>query len=177
MASTRYVALLRAVNLGRTRRVPMPRLRELLAARGHGDVRTHLASGNVVLDSPLAEDELAAQLSAAIEEEFGFAVPVVVRTGAELADVVAADPLGALATDPARYSVTFFPTEPDPARVAAAPRAEGGEHVLRGRELYLWLPGGLQGSSTGSRKWDELLGVAGTNRNWNTVTRLADLAR
>ncbi|MGY1617861.1 DUF1697 domain-containing protein [Geodermatophilus sp. SYSU D00691] len=175
MAATRYVALLRAINLARTRRVPMPRLRELLAAHGFGDVRTHLSSGNVVLDSGLGEAQLAAELAQLLEQEFGFAVPVVVRTGAQLADVVAADPLGAVATDPARYSVTFFPEAPDPARVAAAPRVPGAEVELRGRELYLWLPEGLQAAR--GVKWDELLGVAGTNRNWNTVTRLAELAR
>jgi uncharacterized protein (DUF1697 family) len=176
VAGTRYVALLRAINLGATRRVPMPRLREVLTERGYAGVRTHLASGNVVLDSALPEEELALDLGKAVEEEFGFDVPVVVRTGAELAAVVAADPLGALATDPKRYSVTFFPRPPHPDRVAAAPRVEGSEFVLHGREMYLWLPEGVHGSALGRVRWDEVLGVAGTNRNWNTVTKLAELA-
>jgi uncharacterized protein (DUF1697 family) len=109
VAITRYVALLRGVNVGRARQVDMPRLREVLTAAGHGAVRTHLRSGNVLLDSPLAEADLAAELTAAVEKEFGFAVPVVLRTGTELAVVLATDPLGAVATDPARYSVTFLP--------------------------------------------------------------------
>ena len=56
--STRYVALLRGINVGKARQVDMPRLREVLGARGHGAVRTHLRSGNVVLDSELAESDL-----------------------------------------------------------------------------------------------------------------------
>jgi uncharacterized protein (DUF1697 family) len=174
--TTRYVALLRAINLGATRQVPMPRLREVLTARGHGDVRTHLASGNVLLDSDLAEPALAADLSTVIREEFGFDVPVIVRTADEMAEVVAADPLGHLVTDPARYSVTFFPEPLDPGRVAAALAVDGAAVELRGRELYLWLPDGLSGRPGASTDWTRVLGQAGTNRNWRTITKLLELA-
>jgi uncharacterized protein (DUF1697 family) len=176
-APTRYVVLLRAINLGKARQVDMTRLREILTARGHGDVRTHLRSGNVVLDSTLPEAELAADVSTAIGEEFGFDVPVVVRTGAEVAAVVAGDPFATVATDPARYLVTFMAEPPDPAAVDALPPAEGGgDYLVRGRELYLWLPDGIQNTPLASWKWDRLIGRPGTARNWNTVVRLAELA-
>jgi uncharacterized protein (DUF1697 family) len=173
---TRYVALLRGINVGRARLVDMPRLRELLTARGYGGVRTHLRSGNVLLDSDLAEEELATDLAGAIEAEFGFAVPVVIRTGAQIAAVVAGDPLATVVTDPARYLVTFLPEAPPPATVDALPPADLGQHLVRGRELYLWLPDGIANTPMGSWKWDRLLGVPGTARNWNTVARLAELA-
>lgn len=173
--STRYVVLLRAINVGTARRVAMPRLREVLTARGYGDVRTLLNSGNVILDGDLGEDELARDLTTAIEAEFGIDVPVVVRTGAELAAVLAADPLGGLVTDPSRYSVTFLPEAPAADKVAALPPAERGEYVVRGRELFLWLPEGMAVSPMGTWRWDRLLGVAGTNRNWNTIGKLAAL--
>jgi uncharacterized protein (DUF1697 family) len=170
------VALLRGINVGRARQVDMPRLRTLLSAQGHGNVRTHLRSGNVVLDSPLAGTELAADLAAAIEEEFGFAVPVVVRTAAELGAVVTGDPFATVATDPARYLVTFLPTPAAPDRVDALPPVEGGgEYLVRGRELYLWLPDGIANTPLASWNWDRLLGVPGTARNWNTVAKLAEL--
>jgi uncharacterized protein (DUF1697 family) len=173
----RYVALLRGINLGRARQVGMPRLKELLAARGYANVRTHLRSGNVLLDSALPEAELATDLAQAIEGEFGFAVPVVVRTGTELAAVVAGDPFAGVATDPARYLVTFMAEAPEPDRVAALPPVEGpGSYRVKGRELYLWLPDGIQGTPLASWKWDTLLGPPGTARNWNTVARLAALA-
>jgi uncharacterized protein (DUF1697 family) len=175
--TTRYVALLRGINVGRAHQVDMPRLRELLTDRGHANVRTHLRSGNVVLDSPMGEAELAADLATAIEAEFGFSVPVVVRTGTEMAAVVSGDPFATVATDPARYLVTFMAEPPDPARVDALPPAEGGgEYLVRGRELYLWLPDGIQGTPLASWKWDALLDRPGTSRNWNTVTKLAGLA-
>jgi uncharacterized protein (DUF1697 family) len=176
-APTRYVVLLRAINVGKARRVAMPRLREILTDCGHGRVATHLNSGNVLLDSPLPEAELAADLSTAIEKEFGFAVPVVLRTGEELAAVVAHDPFGSTATDTSRYSVTFLPERPPTDLVDALPPAEGpGEYIVDGRELYLWLPDGIRDSPMALWKWDRLLGTAGTNRNWNTVRRLAELA-
>jgi uncharacterized protein (DUF1697 family) len=174
--TTRYVALLRGINLGKARQVDMTRLREVLTARGHEAVRTHLRSGNVVLDSALPEAELAADLSAAIGAEFGFDVPAVVRTGQELAAVVAGDPFATVATDPARYLVTFMAEPPDPAAVDALPPADSGDYLVRGRELYLWLPDGIQNSPLASWKWDRLLGRPGTARNWNTVARLAELA-
>jgi uncharacterized protein (DUF1697 family) len=90
---------------------------------------------------------------------------------------VSGDPFATLATDPARYLVTFMAEPPDPARVDALPPAEGGgEYLVRGRELYLWLPDGIQGTPLASWKWDTLLGRPGTSRNWNTVTKLAGLA-
>lgn len=173
---TRYVALLRGINVGKAHQLDMPSLRAALTDRGYGDVRTHLRSGNVLLDSALGEEDLVAELAKAIEEEAGFPVPVVLRTGPELADVVARDPLGERVTDPARYSVTFLREAPAPERVADLPPAEDGEYVVDGRELFLWLPGGMARSPMGTWRWDRLLGVAGTNRNWNTVTRLAQMA-
>jgi uncharacterized protein (DUF1697 family) len=176
VAPTRYVALLRGINVGKARQVDMPRLREVLTDRGHENVRTHLRSGNVLLDSALGEKELAADLSGAIGEEFGFAVPVVLRTAAELAAVVEANPLGSVATDPKRYQVTFLPEKPAAEAVSALPKADTGEYLVRGRELYLWLPDGITGTPLASWKWDALLGVPGTARNWNTVTKLSELA-
>jgi uncharacterized protein (DUF1697 family) len=174
--STRYVALLRGINLGKARQVDMPRLRELLGARGHEDVRTHLRSGNVVLGSRMGEADLAADLAGAVEAEFGFAVPVVIRTGAEMAAVVEQNPFAGVATDPSRHLVTFLPEAPSKAAVAAAPPADSGAWIVQGRELHLWLPEGIQRTPLAGWKWDALLGVPGTSRNWNTVRKLAELA-
>jgi uncharacterized protein (DUF1697 family) len=172
----RYVVLLRGINLGRARQVGMADLRAVLEERGHGGVRTHLRSGNVLLDSPMAEVDLARDVEEALRGRFGFEVPTVVRTGAEVAAVVAADPFGDVATDPARYAVTFLAHPPAGDRVAALPPAEEGRYRVLGRELYLWLPGGLGRAQMAGWPWDRLLGVPGTTRNWNTVRKLAQLA-
>ncbi len=175
---TRYVVLLRGINVGRARRIGMGPLRELLADRGHGAVATHLQSGNVLLDSDLDADGLAADVHAAVQDGVGLDVPVVVRTAAELAEVVAGGQL--VEGDPARYLVGFCDRVPDPAAVAAVPEAGPGQGNwwLRGREVHLWCPDGvLAPGAVGGWPWERLLGAGVTARNWRTVCRVDELAR
>jgi uncharacterized protein (DUF1697 family) len=175
--TTRYAVLLRGINVGRARQVDMTRLRELLSDRGYGGVRTHLRSGNVVLDAEVDEQRLVADVEEALRAGFGMDIPVVVRTGAELAAVVGADPLPEAREDPAHHLVTFLPAAPEAEQLAALPPAPEGEaYRVVGRELHQWLPGGVLGSSLSTWKWDRLLGQSGTARNWNTVRKLAELA-
>jgi hypothetical protein len=104
----RQVALLRGINLARNRRLGMGPLRELLGSLGYGDVQTLGQSGNVVLTSDATPDRLAGELERAIADGLGIDPKVVVRTRDELADVVARDPLGDVATEPRRYQVSFL---------------------------------------------------------------------
>jgi uncharacterized protein (DUF1697 family) len=85
VSQSRHIVLLRGINLGPNRRVAMPRLREVLEQAGFEDVRTYVQSGNIVLSSGDPSDAVAATCERVIAEEFGFDVPVVVRTRDELA--------------------------------------------------------------------------------------------
>jgi uncharacterized protein (DUF1697 family) len=176
----RLVALLRGINLGRTRRVPMAELREMLEEMGYADVRTLLQSGNAVFTADEPPDDVARAIEAKIAKRFGFDVDVVVRTADELAAVVAASPLPDIATDGARYVVVFLPAEPDRAALAAlAERDFAPERFeARGREVYAWCPNGLQKSPVIAALMDRLGSGTGTAtvRNWNTVTKLAAMA-
>ena len=106
--------MLRGINLGPNRRVPMADLRALFGQEGYGDVRTYVQSGNIVLDSTATAAELEREAAALISERFGFDVPVVVRTGRQLAAVVKRNPLGDVADDPKRYQVSFLAAKPAP---------------------------------------------------------------
>ena len=90
----RRVVLLRGINVGPNKRVPMAELRELFSDAGFSDLRTYVQSGNVVLSSDAAPAELEEQSERLIAERFGFEVPVVSRTRDELAAVVKRNPLG-----------------------------------------------------------------------------------
>ena len=174
-----YVALLRGINLGARNRVAMADLRALLEKLGYDDVRTHLQSGNAVFAT--GERSAAAvgvAVEKAIEDGLGTKVPVLVRSSAQLAKVVATDPLGDRATDHARYMVVFLDTSlPKNALAGIDPRRyEPEEFTLVGRELYLWLPGGTHASRLARVLADEKLGGTGTMRNWRTVTKLAEMA-
>ena len=176
-AVARYALLLRGINVGKAHRVPMAELRELLSAQGHGEVRTLLQSSNVVLDSDLPAAELVGTVEPALEERFGLAVPVVVRTAEELLAVRARDPLADVATDPTRYVVSFS-ADAVPAEVEERLRAvDPGDdrYVVDGRELYLGCPHGQLQSPLGAALAKLRGGPVGTARNWATVGKVADL--
>lgn len=172
------VALLRGINLGPSRRVAMADLRELLTARGHAGVRTHLQSGNVLLESDLPPQRLARELEAQIADGLGVEVQVAVRTRDELADVVARNPLAGVADDPRRLQVSFLEEEPSAEAIAAleAVTAAPERFAVSGREIYAWHPNGIHASPLAKALGGRALGVPATARNWNTVTKLLDLA-
>ncbi|MES9557553.1 MULTISPECIES: DUF1697 domain-containing protein [unclassified Streptomyces] len=177
---TMYAALLRGINVSGHKRVPMAELRALLTELGHGDVRTHLQSGNAVFSSA-SDDEnaLAAELERAIEQRFGFPVPCLVRDGAYLAAVAAACPFPAAELEGKQLHITYYDRPVDAGRFARIdPAAYLPEAFSLGdRALYLYAPDGL-----GRSKLAEALSrssvtkdTVATSRNWNTVARLVEL--
>ncbi len=175
-----HVALLRGINVGKNNRVAMATLRSLLGDLGYADARTHLNSGNAVFTVPGRKQPatVAKKIEAALHAETGMALRVVVRSRKEVAGLVANNPFADEASDPARFLVAFL-AEPVPAArlrdVDAQALAPERFHLAR-KELYLWLPGGFQNSPMLKVLSDEKLGVATTHRNWNTVTKLLELA-
>jgi uncharacterized protein (DUF1697 family) len=178
MPGTRHIVLLRGINVGRHNQLPMPELRQLLSGLGYGDVRTHLRSGNVVLSSDAEPDALERDLEEQIAAEFGFQPRVLVRTRDELAGVVERNPLGHVADDGSRYHVSFLSGEPSPDVVRELSQADVApeQFAFSGREIYIWLPGGSQRAQALKLLTEKRLGVTATVRNWNTVTKLLELA-
>ncbi len=174
----RYAALLRAVNLGGDSKVSMAALREVLADLGYSDVTTYLQSGNAAFSSPGRDAaKLEAEIQAAAAEHLGVRCGVMVRTGAEMAAAVGGNPLGGEPENPSRYFVAFFGSQPDPAAAAKvmARSFEPDQMWVTGRHAYLWCPNGAARTKLTNNAVEKWLGVAATSRNWNTVTRLADL--
>jgi uncharacterized protein (DUF1697 family) len=175
----RQIALLRGINVGRNKRMEMARLRDLMDELGYEHVRTYVQSGNVVFTGP---DRRPAELERHLEEQiaatFGFDVPVVVRSRDEVAAIVAANPLGHLATNPSRYHVVFASAAVDPDRVVDVDPASFAPETfeLRGRELYLWTPDGIHDSPLAKMLSEKRLGVTATARNWRTVEKLLAMA-
>ena len=171
-----WVALLRAINVGGRNVVPMAALRTLFEAHGAAAVSTYIQSGNVVFTHPERDGaKLGAKLEAAVAGAFGVESRIVLRTFAELAAVAQATPFG---PDNAKTHVVFLEREPAAAAVqelAALDLAPDRAAVI-GSELYLSYPNGVSGARRSGAQLERILGVAGTARNWNTVTRLADMA-
>jgi uncharacterized protein (DUF1697 family) len=171
------VALLRGINLGPNNRIPMAELRTALGEAGFGGVATYLQSGNVILRELPAklrgadDGKLAGAIEKVIADTFGFDIRVVVRTADELEAVLAKDPFAGVATDPAKYLVTFLEGTPKPLTLDPADYAPE-QFALHGTEVYLWLPDGVHKAKLGKAKWERLAGVSGTARNWRTVQKL-----
>ncbi|WP_340375092.1 DUF1697 domain-containing protein [Streptomyces sp. SS7] len=180
--TTTYAALLRGINVGGARKLPMADLRTLLQGLGYGDVRTYLQSGQAVFSSAHGDEEvLAAELVAAIAQEFGFDVDVLVRDHAYLKTVAEACPFPAADLQPKQLHVTYFSAPVDAERFAEIDRTAHlpEEFRLGDRALYLYAPDGL-----GRSKLAELLsrprftkGLVATTRNWNTVVRLVEMTQ
>jgi uncharacterized protein (DUF1697 family) len=177
-AAARTIVLLRGVNLAGRNRVSMPELRGLLEEAGFEDVRTYLASGNIVLSGGGTPDDVARRCRALIADRLGLELDVLVRTRNELAKVVGRDPLGEVASNPKRYQVTFLESKLPAAAVRRLEEAAAGKErvVVVGREVYAWHPDGVGRSKLAARLGGRSLGTAATARNWATVTGLVALA-
>ncbi len=163
-----HLALLRAVNVGGTGLLPMADLRALAEGLGFERVRTHLASGNLLVDSPLSADAVQARLSEALAQRQGRAVGVVMRNAADLARVLDDQPFRDAA--PNRVLVSFLPGSV-PADALATVRHQRDEEIaLLAREVVVHY-----GSGMGSSKLRVPAAEAGTARNLNTVAALLRL--
>jgi uncharacterized protein (DUF1697 family) len=173
------IALLRGINVGGHKRVPMAELRELAAGLGFEGVLTYIQSGTLVLRSARAPDAVAAELERALEKHFGFPVDVVVRTAAQWGRHVRANPLGALAARAPKavlLGLAARPIRPAAARELSE-RATRGERVeVAAGAIYLHYAAGVAGSKLTPALIDRCAGASVTARNWNTVLELERLA-
>ncbi|MBT2364155.1 DUF1697 domain-containing protein [Streptomyces sp. ISL-10] len=178
----RYAALLRGINVGGSKKVPMAQLRAVLEDLGHRDVSTYLQSGNAVFAGPARDQQaLAAGIEAALEKTFGFRVDTLVRDGAYLRAIADACPFPAPAL-PGRQLHVIFLSEPiAPERLASVDVAAHlpEEFRLGDRAIYLYTPGGLGRSKLAATLARPRLleGVVATTRNWNTVLELVEKTR
>lgn len=174
----RYAALLRGVNVGGHRKLPMAELRALLATLGASKVATYLQSGNVVFDHGEADREaLAALLERGIHQACGFEVPVILRTAKELARVVARNPFPEVAATPTLLHVSFSaqPLPPKALGPEDAARFAPDQFRLDGAHVYLWYPNGAGRTKLTNDVIERRTGQRATARNWNTVLALQEL--
>ena len=182
---TRYIALLKGVNVGKAKRVAMADLRAMLSDLGYSDVSTHLQSGNAAFTATGAAAKVGAAIEKALLDELELDVKVVVRTHAQLVEAIEADPYADIADDPAKHLLGFFSAEPAADRLAAFEELVeskkvdpevGGLHLIDRDHCYLWCPQGALKSLFGTVDWDRKLGVTVTMRNWTTALKLVEIS-
>lgn len=179
----RYVILLCAVNVGGTGKLAMAELRRLLESLGYARVETYIQSGNAVVSATGSAGEVARAVAQALETLMGAPVGVVVRTQAEMQQVIEGNPFAAEAeADGARVHAVFLGGRPAAEAagrlgeiVAKFPERRDRFH-LDGHTLYLHLPDGAAETKFTTKALTRALGVMATGRNWNTVVRLTGMA-
>ncbi|MGH6707067.1 MAG: DUF1697 domain-containing protein [Sphingomicrobium sp.] len=164
------IALLRAVNVGGTGKLPMVELKEMAEELGFNDVRTYIASGNLLFDAGgLAESAVKTKLETRLAEYAGKPVGVMVRSAAEMAQIAADNPF---VKEPSNRVVAIFLDEAPPKSALTDHKNLADERITLGcREIYIHYPAG-QGPS----KLIIRAAKAGTARNMNTVVKLSELA-
>lgn len=167
---TRYVALLRAVNVGGTGKLPMSDLKALCIDAGFARVETYIASGNVVFESLASAAKVKAALEARLAAYAGKAVGVVIRTSEEMAAVLSANPFPEAAPN---FTLAIFLDDPPPADALERATGQDGEEMRLGlREIYVHY-----GSGMGRSKLKIPAAKAGTARNINTIAKLVQMAK
>jgi uncharacterized protein (DUF1697 family) len=177
---TRYLGLLRAINLAGHNKVGMADLRQLLEGLGFADVRSVLQSGNLIFESKGApSSRLESLLEDAAASHLGLETDFFVRTAEEWARMVADNPFpGESRRDPAHLVVMLLKDVPGQDRFEALREAITGREVVRpgGRQAYIVYPDGIGRSKLTAALIEKKLGTRGTGRNWNTVLKLRSMA-
>ncbi|MDQ6663908.1 MAG: DUF1697 domain-containing protein [Acidobacteriota bacterium] len=174
------ISLLRGVNVGGHNRIKMDSLRKLYASLDLLDARTYVQSGNVIFRTEDPDlGHATRRIEDGIERSFGFRPRVVARTVSELRDVVARNPFaGRQDIEPSRLLVIFLASEPVAAvrqKVREIP-ADLEEMRIEGREIYIYFPNGMARPKLSPALIEKTLKIPGTGRNWNSVTKLLEIA-
>jgi uncharacterized protein (DUF1697 family) len=163
-----HIAMLRAVNVGGTGKLPMADLREIASALGFQNPRTYIASGNLVLESQLGAAKVKQALEAALLKRFGKPCAVLVRSAAELQQVLEDNPFPK--AEPSKLLVLFLDAAPDKKALAAVTAPDGEQVEAGAREVYIHFPNGM-----GRSKLKIPLASISTGRNLNTVRALLQM--
>lgn len=175
-----YVALLRGINVGGHHKIPMAGLRSICIDLECTFVQTYIQSGNVVLASSVSASLLEKRLETAIEREFGFLIPVIVRSASSWTTYVQANPFTSEASaEASRVLLCLSKKPPSPAAASQLQqRAAPPERVVqRGDAIWIYYATGIGRSRLTPAVLDRCVGSSVTARNWATVLKLTEMVR
>ena len=174
------ISMLRGINVGGYNVIKMDALRALYESLGMQGAQTYVQSGNVVFRTNQNDAiRLAKKIQGGIEKSFSCKPEIIVRSAAELADTIARNPFAKRRDiEPAKLLVLFLASEPnsESRKKVLAIKAHPEELHINGREVYIYFPNGMGKTKLPWTTIERLLGTPGTGRNWNTVTKLLEMA-
>jgi len=176
-----FISLLRGINVSGQKQIKMDQLKSVYESLGFTRVATYIQSGNVVFDSKAAAAaKLNAKISAALAAQFSFEVPVILRTAAELDQLVRRNPYtGQRNVDVSKLHVVFLPEMPPEAvlKSLTPPAGSVDEYHIDQREIFLHCPGGYGKTKLSNNFFERKLAMHATTRNWKTVNVLNQMAQ
>jgi uncharacterized protein (DUF1697 family) len=174
------ISMLRGVNVGGHHKIRMDALKALYESLGLRDVQTYVQSGNVIFSTKERDIErLAIEIENSIERSFGFRPPVILRTVAELREVIRKNPFAARqGIEPAKLHVIFLARDPgqEARDKMLTIKVEPEELHMEAREYYIYFPAGMGQSKLPTAAIAKTLKVPETGRNWNSVTKMLEIA-
>lgn len=177
---SKYISILRGINVSGQKKIKMAELREHYEDLGFEDVTSYIQSGNVFFNSRIDDiPTLVSMIETMIRENYGFDVPIIIRSATDLEKVIKTNPHTHVPEDRFNvYIVTFLSKEPTAEARALIPAVGPGneETVIIGREVYTFYPNGSGRTKMTTTYFEKKLGVTATARNWKSVRKLLELA-
>ena len=177
---TKFIALLRGINVSGQKKIKMPDLKLLFEEMGFQDVETYIQSGNVIFSSKeKSPEKLEQKISSAIKRKFGFDVQVMVLTPEEIEYVLNNNPfVKKQKTNPYSVYVTFLSEEPSSVNIKKMKEVNYNpeEYFIDGRYIYLFVPNGYGKAKLNNNFFENKLNVSATTRNLNTVNKMFELS-
>jgi uncharacterized protein (DUF1697 family) len=174
------ISMLRGVNVGGHNKIKMEALRALYESLKLRDAQTYVQSGNVIFRTDEREmARLGKRIEDGIERKFGFRPSVILRTAAEMREVVAKNPFGKRrGIEPGKLVVSFLASDPgeEGREKVRQMKCDPEEMWIEGRELYIYFPNGMGRSKLPWATMDKILKTPTTGRNWNSVTKMMEMA-
>lgn len=170
---TRYIVLLRGINVSGKNKLPMQDLRELLSELRYENVQTYIQSGNIILDSEKEKSVLEKEIKAGIKSKFGYDVPVIARTVKGIEIAIQGNPYP---VDNEKVVAVIFLSDVTTKTDLEINRAEEDQFTILKDVVYIYCPNGFGRSKLTISVFEKKLEVSATSRNWRTTKKLLELA-
>ena len=175
-----YVAMFRGINVGGQKIVKMEKLRTSFEQLGFRRVRTYVQSGNVIFEAKKASaNKLSNSINEKISDDFGFPIPLVLRTSNEIRKIANDNPfLKEKGIDSSKLHVTFLSAFPETSALGKLDElnTDPDRFQINGREVYVYCPNGYGRTKLSNATFENLLSVKATSRNWKTLKALAEMS-
>lgn len=174
---SKYIVLLRGINVGGNNKLPMADLRTLLSINGYKNVVTYIQSGNIILDSTKSVEKTNEHIKTLIKQQFDYVIPVVTLTAEDIKKCFTENPYLKIEDNTKNLHVTFLKNIPEKNLVTNIDinSSNNDSYTISGKTIYLHTPDGYQKTKFSNTQFEKKLNTQATTRNWRTTTKLFEM--